>query len=76
MTSTKEVWHFWKSDQYRQSNLERCRRNNTECLHNFALIDGKEVTYDITSSTEEHCCEWSDIEYLGKGYYSRSEKVW
>jgi hypothetical protein len=74
--STKEVWHFWKSAQCRQNKLESCNLNNEEYFHNFALIDGKEVMYDIASSTEKHGCEWPDTVYLGKGYYSRSERVW
>lgn len=72
---TEEVWHFWKSAQYKQNELESCNLNNKECFRNFALIDGKEVVYDIATSTEKHGCEWPDIVYLGKGYYSRSEMV-
>lgn len=63
------MMHFWFS-------LEQAVERRMQKLPMiFCLIDGEEKEYTTMGETEDHGCNWSDMEYLGNGKYSRAEPV-
>lgn len=68
-----DTYHFWKSDQSREQKRNDAQNRREPQVHNYALIEGAVVEYDIATTTKEHECGWSDMKYLGKGYYTHSE---
>lgn len=68
-----DTYHFWKSDQSREQKRNDEHNQRKLQVRNYALVEGAVVEYDIATATKEHGCGWSDMKYLGKGYYTHSE---
>jgi len=52
--------------------LDELTRKCDDNIQNYAIIDGKEVPYNISHSSMEHGCLWDDMVFLGKGEWSRA----
>ena len=50
------------------------KKSEINSVQNYAIINGKEVPYNICSSTMDHGCLWDDMVFLGEGEWSRCTK--
>lgn len=76
---TKPQYHFWFSPSMLQAKLNHMRFRSVRSdgtpervYRNYCLIDGVEHELTVASQKPEHGCDHiTDLQYLGRGTYSR-----
>jgi len=79
VTTEKQQYHFWFSPSMLHSKLSpnrprylRAGGTPERVYRNYCLINGIEHEYSVSSQKPEHGCERiTDLQYLGRGTYSR-----